>query len=111
MDVFIQFVCDHSHVIIESFLTIIVLFVTIFKKKVIVKDVFEVILLTLPDLINQAETLKLKGSDKFSYVFNHCVVLIQGITHKKASQIIDEYSALINEAIENILSTPQKKER
>lgn len=109
MDVILKFVCDHSHVIIESVLTIAVLFVTIFKKKVILKDTFEIVLLTLPDLINQAETLKLKGSDKFSYVFNKCVLLIQGITHKKASQIIDEYSALINEAIENILSTPQKK--
>lgn len=111
MSDFLNFIREHSHAIIELVLLICVLFVTLFRKKVKVHDTFEIVLLTLPDFINEAESLNLSGSDKFAFVFNKCVGLIQDLTHKKGSEVLDEYSSLINEAIENILTTPQKKER
>lgn len=109
MDVFWQFICDHRHAVVEFILLICVLFVTIFKKKVKIHDTFEIILLTLPDLIIEAESLHLVGSDKYSFVFNKCIELIQSLTHQSKQKIIDEYTSLIDVAIEDILATPQKK--
>ena len=90
MDVIWQFVCDHSHAILELILLFCVLFVTIFKKKVKIHDTFEVILLTLPDLIIEAESLHLTGSDKYSFVFNKCVEFIQGLTHQSKQKYIHQ---------------------
>lgn len=111
MDVILKFVCDHSHVIIESVLTIIVLFVTLFKKKVKINDVFQQVLMVLPDYIVLAEKQFKVGSEKYSFVFNKCVDLLMSLTHQDQKKVIDTYTALIDCAIEHILSTPQKKER
>lgn len=111
MQVFWQFVCDHYHAIIELVLLISVLFVTIFKKKVNINSVFEEVLGMLPYFIVEAESKFTSGQDKFGYVFNRCIDLIQCLTHQDKSKILDEYTAIINTAIENILTTPQKKER
>ena len=111
MNDFLKFICDHCHVIIESVLTLIVLFVTLFRKKVKINDVFTSVLLVLPDLINEAEASGLTGSEKYSFVFNRCVSLLTSIAHSDSKSIITKYTAEINAAIENILSTPQKKER
>ena len=109
MDVILQFVCDHSHVIIESVLTIIVLFVTLFKKKVKINDVFQSVLMVLPEYISLAETQFKDGSSKYSYVFKKCVELLMSLTHQSSQKVIDQYTSMIDSAIENILATPQKK--
>lgn len=109
MDVFLKFVCDHSHVIIESVLTIIVLFVTIFKKKVKINDVFQSVLMVLPEYISLAEKEFKDGSEKYSFVFGKCVQLLMNLTHLSSSKVLDQYTAMIDSAIENILTTPQKK--
>ena len=111
MDVFWQFVCDHRHAIIEFTLLICVLLVTLFKKKVKVNKVFELVLLALPVFINEAEASGQVGSEKFAMVFNRCIELLECVTHKSKKELLDEYTAPINASIENILSTPQKKER
>lgn len=111
MQVIWQFVCEHYYAIIELVLLLSVLFVMIFKKKVKIHDTFEIVLFTLPDIIVEAESKYTDGPSKFGYVFNRCIELIQFITHQEKQKILDEYTSLVNEAIENILTTPQKKER
>lgn len=109
MDDFLKFVCDHSHVIIESVLTLVVLFVTLFKKKVKIDDVFKQVLVVLPDFIQLAEKQFSDGSMKYSFVFNKCIEFLMSLTHQDQKKVIDIYTAMIDSAIENILSTPQKK--
>lgn len=104
-----KFICDHSHVIVESILTLCVLFVTIFKKKVKVNDVFQSVLMVLPELISLAESKFKDGSEKYSYVFNKCIEMLMQLTHWSNEKVISEYTADIDHAIENILATPQKK--
>ena len=111
MDVLWQFVCDHRHVLIEIGLTLIVLLVTLLKKKVKINDVFQSVLMVLPEYISLAETMFKDGSSKYSYVFKKCVELLMSLTHQSSQKVIDKYTSMIDSAIENILSTPQKKER
>ena len=111
MDSFLKFVCDNSHALIEICLTIVVLFVTLLKKKVKINDAFQSVLMVLPDLISHAELKFKDGSEKYSYVFNRSVEMLCQITHQSSKKILEEYTADLNNAIESILSTPQKKER
>lgn len=111
MDVIWQFICDHSHAIVELTLLICVLIVTLLKKKVRINDSFQSVLMVLPDLISLAESKFNNGSEKYSYVFNRCIEMLMQLTHKSSEKLLDEYTAELNAAIENILSTPQKKER
>lgn len=109
MDDILNFLCDYGHVIAELVLMIIVLFVTIFKKKVKINDVFESVLMVLPELISLAENKFTVGSEKYSYVFNKCCEMLMKLTHKTSEQVLDEYTSLIDSSIESILATPQKK--
>lgn len=106
-----KFICDHSHAIIELVLLICVFFVTLLKKKVKVDDVFKSVLMVLPNLISLAESKYENGSEKYSFVFNKCVEMLMSLTHWSSEKVIEKYTADINSSIENILSTPQKKER
>lgn len=111
MDVILKFVCDNSHALIEIALTIVVLLVTLFKKKVKVFDYFQSVLMVLPEYISLAEKEFKDGSEKYSYVFGKCVSLLVSLTHSSSQKVLDQYTTMIDSAIENILSTPQKKER
>ena len=111
MDVIFNFIRDHYHVIAECTLTLIVLFVTLFKRKVKIDDVFKTVLTVIPDFINEAEASYSSGADKYSFVFKRCVELLVNLTHKDSRVVLDQYTSMLNAAIESILSTPQKKER
>ena len=111
MSDFLNFIRHHYHVIAECGLTLIVLFVTLFKKKVRIDDCFKSVLMVLPSLISLAETKYEIGSDKYSFVFNKCVEILMSLTHWSSDKVIEHYTADINSSIENILATPQKKER
>lgn len=95
--------------LVEIVLSLIVILITVLRKKVKINDVFEMVLTVLPGYIREAESKFSVGSEKYSYVFNRCIehlVLLNG--HSKESNI-KEYATKIDVAIENILSTPSKK--
>lgn len=109
-DIF-AFIWAHKYVLAEFVLLITVTLITIFKKKVKVSDVFTQVLLVLPELICLAESEFSDGPSKYSYVFNKCVELLMTLTHQSQEKVINQYTAQIDKAIENVLSTPQKKVR
>lgn len=109
MNDILAFIWSHKYVLAELVLLIAVTLITIFKKKVKVSDVFTQVLLVLPSFISLAESQFTDGPSKYSFVFNKCVELLMSLTHQDQEKVIDQYTALIDKAIENILSTPQKK--
>ncbi len=111
MNEILSFIWAHKYVLAEFVLLITVTLITIFKKKVKVSDVFTQVLLVLPEFICLAEREFSDGPSKYSYVFNKCIELLMSITHLKQEEVIDQYTAKIDSAIENMLSTPQKKVR
>lgn len=111
MSEFLNFIRDHYHVLIDLVLWICVLLVTLLRKKVKIKDDFSSVLLVLPDLIKLAEEKFSVGSEKYSFVFNKCVEMLASLSHRSKESVICDYTGEIDAAIENILATPQKKER
>lgn len=108
---FVEFLLKHYELIILFVVAIINLIVLICKKKVKVNNVLFKLLEQLPGYINKAEELYDKGDKKFSYVFNCAVRYLISITDLTAQEVIAKYSGNINDAIENILTTPQKKQK
>lgn len=111
MNEIFKFIWAHKYVLAELVLLIIVTLITIFKKKVKISDVFTQVLLVLPEFIVLAEHQFSDGPSKYSFVFNKCVELLMNLTHLKQEEVIDKYTVSIDCAIENVLSTPQKKVR
>lgn len=65
-----------------------------------------VVLKNLPTFINLAEKTDLKGNDKVIYVMN----LFKQLFISHGMNFNENYQQLAEKAIEDILSTPQKKE-
>lgn len=108
------FLKDNMLLLVELVLSISVILITLLRKKVKISDVFEMVLTVLPGYIREAE-LKFSdpgsGTDKYSYVFNKCLELLNLLTGESKQRVIEQYTTKINAAIENILSTPSKKVR
>ena len=111
MNEVLTFIKEHWRILTVLVINLVLLIVSLFRKKVKIEDVFKSVLLVLPEYISLAEKNFKEGPEKYSFVFNKCVSLLCTLTHKNSGLIIDEYASDINAAIENILSTPQKKER
>lgn len=95
--------------LVEIVLSLIVILITVLRKKVKISDVFEMVLTVLPGYIREAESKFSVGSEKYSYVFNKCIEMLMQLTHWSNEKVISEYTADIDHAIESILATPQKK--
>lgn len=95
--------------LIEICLTFIAILIVIFKKKVKKCPDFEMLLTVLPGYIREAESKYSEGTDKYVYVFNLCIEFLNLLTGDSKQRVIETYTTKINAAIENILSTPQKK--
>lgn len=92
-------------------LEVIALLVLLFKRKVKINDLLSKVILKIPDFINSAEKEGLSGKEKFRLVFSACISLVCSLTGEKPAYAMNVYGALITDAIESILSTPQKKEK
>lgn len=108
----LEFLNSNKVSLIEIGLSIIAILIVILKKKVKINGVFEMVLTVLPNFIREAE-LKFSdpgsGTVKYSYVFNKCLELLNLLTGESKQRVIEQYTTKINAAIENILSTPEKK--
>ena len=109
MNEFVTFITKYWRVLIVLVFNLVTFVILLCKKKVKVDDVFKQVLMFLPDFINIAENKFSNGAEKYSYVFNRCVELLCSLTHKSGQEIMDAYTNMIDTAIENVLSTPQKK--
>lgn len=89
---------------------IILIIISLFKKRVKVADDISSVLLQLPQFINDAESSGLSGSDKLALVFRKCLELLEISSGLSVSTLMAKYGDLILDSIEAILSTPKKKE-
>lgn len=108
IDFLIAHWCELTYII----LTLVCLIVTLVKKtKVVSEDtVFEQLLVVLPKMIIGAEVTGLKGQEKKDIVLNVAIDWLVKLTGKTRVEIADLYLKRIEIAIEDILSTPKKKE-
>lgn len=105
-----EFFISHIDFFIEIGFLICVILITLLRKKVkIVDDIYTMVLTVLPGYIAYAEKLYLDGRSKYGYVFNKCIEFLVLLTNESSEEIIKKYATKIDVAIENILSTPQKK--
>ena len=109
----IEFLLKYWQYIVYCLAYLILLIISLIRKKVNVKvdDIFSTVLMVLPNYIKEAENKFTAGPEKFSYVFNRCVDLLLLLTGDSKEDIIAKYTHKIHISIENILSTPEKKER
>lgn len=80
------------------------------KSNKVVDGIVDHIFTILPQIINQAEGTDLKGQDKLDYATGLVLNYLKfntGLDEKTLYAYVD----LIHGCIENILTTPQKKER
>lgn len=102
-----QFIFSNWYYIAIVFLAILNTLCLFCKKtKIVQKDtIFEQLLRRLPTMIRSVEEKGLTGSDKKVAVMTYAIqwLLEFGVEDTK------KYNKLIDEAIEDILSTPQKK--
>ena len=104
-----EFIISHIDSLISLVISLAILLIAILKKKVKISDVFEMVLTVLPGYISYAEKTYSDGRSKYGYVFNRCVDLLVMLTNDSNEEVIKKYAIKIDIAIENILSTPQKK--
>lgn len=109
MTEFVTFITKYWRVLVVLVFQLVTFVILLFKKKVKIDDIFTSVLLLLPDFINIAEKNFSDGAERYTYVFNRCIEVLRNLTHKSGQEIIDVYANMIDSAIENILSTPQKK--
>lgn len=106
MKEFSDFILQNWKECIAIILAIATLLVTIFRKKVkVVDDIPSFILEHLPLFINSAEKLFSSGTDKKTFVLESIDQLLR--VHFNVG--IEDYIDFVCEAIEKILSTPEKK--
>ena len=107
---FVSFITENYHVLVVLSVQLVTFVILLCKKKVKIDDIFKQVLLVLPDFINIAEMKFENGADKYSYVFNRCLDLLQVLTKKSGQEVCSEYTALIDSAIEhNQQHKPRRK--
>lgn len=106
---FIDWIIDNYQWVISIFVGFVSLVVVIIKRRVKVVDFMTSYLEALPGFINEAESFLKSGNDKFSFVLAKSVEFISSITGIDERKIVIDYSNVIKDSIESILSTPQKK--
>lgn len=98
--------------ILASLLFLITALVDVLKNKGTIAKALHGLLAVLPALVVDAEKKGFNsGKAKLNYVFQLAVVHLATQLNKDNDYIIKVYGETIKEYIENILATPQKKER
>lgn len=101
--------------LISVFVSLIVFIISLVKYKGDLKKVFNdklIIVMNeiLPKFIISAEKNFTEGSKKYEFVFRSVVSYLSSLFNLEGEVIKDKYGLLIDEKIEDFLSTPQKKE-
>lgn len=109
MKEFLEFILDHKIELIELVIALASLLILILRKKVKIQDVFAGYLLALPGFIREAENEGASGEAKYRMVFSRSINYLMTVTGYSLEEVTKLYSAKIDESIEDILNTPQKK--
>lgn len=118
MKEFIKFCLEHIEIIfsvISCLVSFIVFIIALIKYKGDTKkmkdDKFLIMVLDmLPSVIKQAELAFTNGADKYTYVMTYCLDFLNSLGLSK-DEAKAKYSLIIDKKLEEILSTPQKKEK
>jgi len=113
MNQFIQFCTQYWEYIVAGVLYLVLLIVSIFKKKIkVVDNQLTAILVRLPDIILEAEKqfpASGSGVTKFQFVLQVALKMICAESDLSIEEATKKYSSKLTSAIEDILSTPTKK--
>lgn len=95
-----------------SFICLIfsIIFYEIKNKKLDTSSIFNDLLQVLPNFIKTSEKISSSSDDKLSFCLNLAVNFLSSKTGLSSSAILEKYGDFIINSIEEILSTPQKKE-
>lgn len=108
----IEFLLNHYLELSYIIISLVSLIVVLLKKVNVesIDTVFEQLLLRLPRMIDGAEKTGLSGPEKKDIVVSVAVQWLCDLTGRSRTEILDCYVSKIEDAIEEILSTPKKKE-
>lgn len=110
MEKFVKFCTENWQFLVAVGIAIINLLILIFKKKVKANDIVGSLLSVMPTFINDAESLGLSGNDKLQKVIMNSLEYLQKLTGDDLPTLANTYGLIIQNSVESILSTPQKKE-
>jgi len=107
-----NFLLSHLFELVYIVLTLCCLIVGICKKSKVVSvdTIFEQLLVRLPTMIRTAEKTGLSGIEKKNIVLLNSISWLSDMTGLSNLQVKEQYGSRIDSSIEEILSTPEKKE-
>lgn len=107
-----EFILSHWYLIFGVVLSGATFIVSLLKKSKIklVDTPFMKLILKLPEIIAKAETVSPVGYEKKSFALGVSYAFLCDLTGKSIEEITMLYKDRISQAIESILTTPQKKE-
>lgn len=100
---------DYILIALAVLFNLILFFISLFVKKKPIDNDLTSLLEVLPDWIKEAEQALTDGKEKYTFVFNRAVKFLMALKDKRFENIVFDYGVLIDNSIENILSTPKKK--
>lgn len=109
LDLIFEFILENWKVIVFLLLLLCDVVVAIISGNKGKANILFSLVLKLPEFINAAEKEFKDGSLKYTKVFSLAVDYLASLTGLSQSKVCAKYSMLIDTAIENILSTPEKK--
>lgn len=118
MQQILDFIKDYGSIIISIvgfLISAIIVIISFIKNKGDINkmkdDKYLVMVLDmLPSVIKQAEIAFTNGTDKYTYVMTYCLDFLTSLGLSK-DEAKAKYSLIIDKKLEEILSTPQKKEK
>lgn len=105
----INYCKDNISMIVVLLLQIIVFIGSLVNSKNGNSTVLLSLMENLPVFISEAEDSGANGTQKFTLVFSRSVVYLASLLGISEQKVVCKYATLISTAIENILSTPEKK--
>lgn len=111
MQDFLNFCRDYISIIVSALFFVLSLIIGMISNKCGKCKSLLTLLEKIPNFIIDAEEKGFKtGLSKFSYVSQLCCVYLSSLMNKNPDFIQRKYGSFIENAIETILSTPEKKE-
>lgn len=109
LDLIYDFILENWKVIIFLVLLLVDVIISLISGNKGKSNILFSLILKLPEFINLAEKEFKDGMLKYTKVFSLCIEYLTLLTGLNESKVCARYSKLIDNAIESILSTPEKK--
>lgn len=109
MKAVVDYLLTHIELIVELILGIITLIVVILKKSQAGISPLSIVMEELPRFIVAAENTEKEGKEKKLLVMSSAIARLSDLSGLSVKECFEKYSETLSEAIEDILTTPQKK--